>query len=91
MSKVKQKTIQIQTQEYLDKNDLLYKYQSGFRTNFSMDSCLLQLTSFILRGMDKRFHTGMILVDLQKVFDTLNLITLLQKMACIGFKESVIK
>ena len=85
------KTIQIQTQEYLDKNGLLYKYQSGFRENFSMDSCLVQLTDFILRGMDKGFHTGMILVDLQTVFDTLYHTVLLQVMECIGFKESVIK
>ena len=41
--------------------------------------------------MDKGFHTGMILVDLQKTFDTLDHTVLLQKMECIGFKESVIK
>ena len=91
MSKIIEKIIQIQTQEYLDKNGLLYKYQSGFRENFSMDSCLVQLTDFILRGMDKGFHTGMILVNLQKVFGTLDHTVLLQKIECIGFKESVIK
>ena len=91
MSDKIEKTIQIQTQKYSDKNGLLYKYQSGFRANFSTDSCLVQLTDFILRGMDKGFHTGMILVDLQKAFDTLDHTVLLQKMECIGFKESVIK
>ena len=75
----------------MDKNGLLYKYQSGFRTNFPMNSCLVQLTDFILRGMDKGFHTEMILVDLQKAFDTLDHTVLLQKMECIGFKESAIK
>ena len=64
--KIIEKTIQIQTREYLDKNGLLYKYQSGFRANFSTDSCLVQLTNFIFIGMDKGFHTGMILADLQK-------------------------
>ena len=58
---------------------LLYKHQSGFRVDFSTDSWLVQLTDFILRGMDKRFHTGMILVDLQKAFDTLDHTVLLQK------------
>ena len=33
----------------------------------------------------------MILVDLQKAFDTLEHNVLLQKMECMGFKESVIK
>ena len=41
--------------------------------------------------MDKGFHTGVIPVDLQKAFETLDHTVLLQKMECIGFKESVIK
>ena len=61
------------------KEGLLYKYQSGFRTNFSADCCLVQLTDFISTGMDKRFHTGIILADIQKAFDTLDHTLLLQK------------
>ena len=30
-------------EEYLDKNGLHYKYQTGVRVNISTDSCLLQL------------------------------------------------
>ena len=37
-------------------------------TNF----CLAQLTDFVLTGMNKQMYTGMILVDLQKPFDTLD-------------------
>ena len=70
---------------------MLYKYQPSFHANFSTDFCLVQLTDFILRGMDKGFHIGMILVELEKAFDTLDHTVLLQKMECIGFKESVIK
>ena len=88
VSKKIDKTIQTQMQEHLDKNGLLCKYQSGFRTDFSMNSCLVQLADFILRGIDKRFHTEMILVDWQKAFDTLDHTILLQKMECTGFKGS---
>ena len=70
---------------------ILYKYQSSFPVNFSVDSYLVQLTDFILRGMEKGFHTGVILVDLRKAFDTLDHTVLLRKIECIGFKESVIK
>ena len=51
MFKIIEKTILIQTQEDLDNNDLLYKYQSGFSANFSTDSSLVQFRGFILRGM----------------------------------------
>ena len=84
------RTIHIQTQEYLHKNGVLYKYQTGFRANVSTGSCLVQPTDFIFRRMDKNFHTGLILIDPQKGFDTLDHTLLLQKMECIGFQESVI-
>ena len=37
---------------------------------FSRGNFLLQLTDFILRGMDKGYHTGMRLADLQNTFAT---------------------
>ena len=89
-SNIMEKTFQIQTQENLDKNGLLYKYQSGFCAKFPTNSCLVQLSDFILRGMAKGLYTGIILVYLRKVFDTLDHIILLQKMECFGFKYSVI-
>ena len=66
-------------------------YQSGFRTNHSADLCLAQLIDFVATGMDKQMHTGMILVDLQKAFDTLDHGVLLEKMKYFGFRASVIK
>ena len=50
----------------------LREFQSGFRTNHSTDLCLAQLTDFVATGMDKQMHTGMILADPQKEFDTLD-------------------
>ena len=66
-------------------------YQSGFTTNHSTDLCLAQLIDFVLTGMNKEMHTGMILVDLQKAFDTLYHGVLLEKMKYFGFQASVIK
>ena len=55
-------------------------YQSGFRTNHSTDLCLAWLIDFVETGMDKQMHTDMILVDLQKEFDTLEYGVFLEKM-----------
>ena len=71
VSEIIEKSIHFQIEAYLNKKKLIYMYQSGFRTNHSTDLCLAQLIDFVATGMDKQMHTGMILVDLQKAFDTL--------------------
>ena len=44
-----------------------------------------------LTDMDKRMHIGIILVDLQKMFDTLYHKIPLEKMIYLGFKTPIIK
>ena len=46
-------------------------YHSSFRKNHSAEFCLAHLIEFVLTGLDKQMHAGMILVDLQKAFETL--------------------
>ena len=50
-----------------------------------------RLTGIILKGAENRKHFGMILIDLQKAFDTLDHTILLDKMKCIGFSNKTIK
>ena len=38
ISKVIEKSIHDQMQDYIQRNELLYKYQSGFRANYSTDT-----------------------------------------------------
>ena len=72
ISKIFEKIIHNQTVGYLNKNNVLYKYQSGFRTKHSTDNCLSLLNDKILSGTDQGMLTGMILIDLQKAFDTID-------------------
>ena len=51
ISKVIEKSIHKQTHDYLQRNKLLYSYQSGFRANHSTDTCLSQLTDMILNSV----------------------------------------
>ena len=90
VSKIFEKVVHNQTQMYLDKNNILYKFQSGFRQNHSTDTALSYLNDKIQCGFDKGLFTGMILIDLQKAFDTIDHNIFLKKLSCLGFSECAI-
>ena len=87
MSKILEKTVHKQLENYLRSEKLLYDYQSGFRNSYSTDSCLTQLTDQIRFDMDKGNYTGMVMIDLQKAFDTVDHDILLNKLKAIGLDD----
>ena len=91
LSKVFEKVVLDQTEEFLSLNKILYGYQSGFRKNHSADTCLSFLNDKILKGFDNGLVTGMILIDLQKAFDTIDHDILLKKLSIIGFSDHSVK
>ena len=66
----------------LTENNVLYRYQSGFRKNHSTDTSPAYLPDF-----GSGLLTGMILIDLQKAFDTINHDILLRKMSALRFSD----
>ena len=70
---------------------MLYNYQSGFRANHSANLCLSFLTDKILKGFDEGLLTEMILINLQKTFDTTDHETLLQKLKAIRFSKGTLQ
>ena len=90
LSKIIERVVYNQLTEHLGKHDILYKYQSGFRSKHSVNTYLAHLSNQILKGFESRKSTGMILIDLQKAFDTLDLDILLDKMNYLGFTSKTI-
>ena len=90
ISRIIQKLIHEQTSSFLSNNEILYNYQSGFSKNHLTDSCLTFLHDKILKGFDKGLMTGMILIDLQKIFDTIDHDILLKNLSAIGFSNHTI-
>ena len=87
VSKIIEKVIHDKTMNYLTKNNVRYRYESGFRKNHSTDTSLAYLTDKILTGFDSGLLTRMILIDLQKAFDTINHDILLKKMSDLRFSD----
>ena len=90
LSKIFEKVVHIQTEEFLSVNNILYKSQCGFRPLHSTESCLTHLNDRILEGCDNGCHTGMILIDLQKAFYTINHELLLDKLSLMNFSIETI-
>ena len=86
-----EKIIHNQTQLFLNDNNILYKYQSGFRKYYSTDTCLSYLNDKVQIGFEQGWMTGMILIDLQKALDTIDHDILLEKVHCLGFSEPTIQ
>ena len=90
LSKIIERVIHDQTQEFLSKNKILYRFQSVFRKNYSTSTCLGHLTDKITTVFEKGFFTGMTLIDLQKAFDTNDHQTFIKKMKYLGFSKKLI-
>ena len=70
MSKVLERIVHEKTMEFLDKDNILYKFQSGFQKNHSTNFFLSYLTDKISKGFNAGLLNGVILIDLLKAFDT---------------------
>ena len=85
ISKVIEKVLHDQVFTYLKTNGLMYEFQSGFRQSYSTNTCLIHLTDYIKFQSDKGNLTGMVLLDLQKAFDTVDHCILINKLQALGF------
>ena len=90
LSKILEKAVNFQLQQYLKKFDLLSPAQSGFRQHHSMESAVIYFTDEIRRNVDAGRLTGVLFVDLKKAFDTIPHKELISKLERFGFVDNLI-
>ena len=89
LSKILEKNIYSQTISYLDNFNILPKNQSGFRKQHSTTTVLVNVVDDIMRSIDKKEVTALVLLDFSKAFDTVNHQLLCAKLKYVGFDRTV--
>ena len=91
LSKVCEKLAHKQFVNYLNYNSKIAKQQSGNRQFHSTETALLHFTDEILKNMDKKKVSLVVLLDMSKAFDSVNHELLLSKLRKIGVSTSAHK
>jgi len=74
---------------FISLNNILYKYQFGFRKNYSTTLSVIDVIDKIYEHLDKR-ETGLgIYLDLKKAFDTVSHDIVLYKLYNCGIRGTV--
>ena len=84
LSKLVEKSVFAQLNNYLTVNGLHERLQSAHKAHHSTETALLTITNDILLSLDRRDNMFLLLLDLAAAFDTVNH-SLLQELFCSGF------
>jgi hypothetical protein len=72
--------------DFIMSNDILYKYQFGFRRNYSTTMALVTLVDNIMSALDTGNIVIGVFLDFKKAFDTVNHDILLNKLSNYGIR-----
>ena len=80
LSKILERILKDQIQVYLDRNDLLYKFQSGIRNNLNTNSAMLKVVHDLGLAIEEDKLSIICFLDLKKAFDLVDHKTLILKL-----------
>lgn len=92
LSKVFEIILKNQIMDHINKNSLLFENQSGFRTDHSAQTAVLQVTQLIRQAFEQHKISVLILLDFSKAFDTVHHNILCSKLTTqFNFSQSAVK
>jgi hypothetical protein len=80
-----------QISQYFETNELLYKYQSGFRKNMSTEDALQLVISNWRNYLNNKNIVGAVMLDLKRAFETIDRKILLDKLRVYGIGNTVLR
>lgn len=80
MSKIIERVMKNQMQDFVSHNNLLFKFQSGFRERYSTNTAMLTVVNDLANAIEQGKVTALVLLDLKKAFDLVDHETLLRKL-----------
>ena len=81
-----EKLVYNQLNSFIEKNNIIYNYQFGFRKKHSTEQAILELTDNLKLAIDNKQITCGLFLDFSKAFDTVNHNILLEKLNKYGIR-----
>ena len=92
VSKLIEKTVKDQIDDFLSENDLYCKFQSAYRKNFSTETALIRVHNDIMVSLDVKRDVILILLDFSAAFETIDHRILLHRLETrFGFAGEVLQ
>lgn len=91
LSKILERLMFNRLLSFFDTNNVLYRYQFGFRKHYSTELALVEISDHIYKALDRSEFFFALYLDLSKAFDTVDFDILLEKLSHYGINGTALK